>query len=850
MALEELPKFKTVTSSSTHANPEALFYKLSGRSKSHGYLRGPQQDVLREYAEKYLAASDVAFELPTGTGKTAVGLLVGEWWRLQNRRVAILSLTNQLAGQVLEEAKRLKIAAADLRGDKDTRDAAEEGRYRTRAGIAVSTYPNLFNRWAVIKEADILIFDDAHGAEHYVSDMWTVSASASRQKNLYGSLLAALRPGFSDSQIRSILNKSGMGSVEMPDVHGHPECITNVVSVLEGCTEESAKFAWPLIQAHIGSCVFLASSHGISIRPLVPPTHTHDPFSKATQRFYMSATLGGGSDLQRSYGVEKINIVRAKSPQWGRRYVFVPGVHTTAEKADEITAGVWAGLASRRALLLAPSERQMDATVTRLKKVMGPQPQVIGTKSIAETLDGFVKKTDILLALAGRYDGLDLPDENCRLLILSDSPKAINSLERHLSERWKMGPVLRTRERTRLTQGMGRCTRSATDFAVIVWLGQSLVDLATSKTLLAGLPAELAAEITWGVEQSQLATKNPAALTTMILGLINDPDYRKGADEALADVPPQTQEQLASSYDTAGLDEVRFAKAFWDDNFPHAHAVAHQIADKLTTPELSGYRAWWWYLASRAAFLMHDKTAEQDCLRRGASCGVNAGWLNFLLNLRNKSAAYQMSTDIELNAEGLWDHLEQWGWAGPAFENSIGQMLENLTDIYHVRYHQGLETLGQCFGASTTRSTEQGAPDVIWSFPNDFHVIFEAKTEKKACGELSKKDVLEAKGHHDLTQEKLCSGVQNVETKVVVVARDASLHEIADPFAKGLYYASPDEILKWAQGLSEGVRNLRVTFGGRDFAEAATEFSAGIRNSKLDIPALRKALLSRKLKES
>lgn len=73
---EKRPKFRSAKASLTHQTPEELFYKLSGRAKSHGYLRGPQQDVLREYAEKHFKSSDVAFELPTGTGKTAVGLLV------------------------------------------------------------------------------------------------------------------------------------------------------------------------------------------------------------------------------------------------------------------------------------------------------------------------------------------------------------------------------------------------------------------------------------------------------------------------------------------------------------------------------------------------------------------------------------------------------------------------------------------------------------------------------------------------------------------------------------------------------------------------------------------------------
>jgi hypothetical protein len=126
------------------------------------------------------------------------------------------------------------------------------------------------------------------------------------------------------------------------------------------------KYAWPLIQGRITSCVFLASSHGVTIRPLVPPTHTHAPFANAKQRVYMSATLGGGSDLQRSYGVEKTSIIRATSPQWGRRYIFVPGVYASGEHSDKIVAAVWKGLTPRRALLLAPSGRQMNGAVERL----------------------------------------------------------------------------------------------------------------------------------------------------------------------------------------------------------------------------------------------------------------------------------------------------------------------------------------------------------------------------------------------------------------------------------------------------------------------------------------------------
>jgi hypothetical protein len=832
-----------------YATPEELFYKLSGRAKSHGYLRGPQQDVLREYADKHQKTADLAFELPTGTGKTTVGLLVAEWWRTQSRKVAYLSLTNQLAGQVLEEAKRLKIAFADVRGTKETRNAAEEGRYRTGAAVAITTYSNLFNINPVIHEADVIVFDDAHGAEQYVADTWAVNASASKFPELYNSLLAALRPGLTESQVRSVLEKSPMSSVEMPDVHGHPECIANVISVLDTATAETAKFAWRLIRHRVQSCLFLVSAHAVTIRPLVPPTHTHEPFARAKQRIYMSATLGGESDLQRTYGIEKLSIVRAKSPQWGRRYIFVPGVYASPADADKIVAEVWDGLKARRAVLLAPSDRVLEETVERLASAMQKKPKRMGAADIAETIDGFVGKTEVLLALAGRYDGLDLPDEQCRLLILSESPAAINAFEKHLSERWKMGPVLRKRERTRLIQGMGRCTRNATDFAVIIWLGQSLVNAATSPSLLGGFPPELSAEVNWGVRQSETAAKKPGSLVQMILGLILDSEYRKGADEALEEVPASPAETSPKDFEAAGREEVRFAKAMWDENYEQAHEAGHRIADELVSAELSGYRAWWWYLSSVAASLAGNVKAEADCLQRGAKCGINSGWLNQLLHRRIKGTGYQKDAGIEVNAEGVWDQITKWGWAGPTFEDRLQQMVKLLKITDHAGYHEGLDLLGQCFGAATTRKSEQGAPDVVWSFANDLHVAFEAKTEKKASGELAKKDVTEAKGHVDWVHDRLCQDPEKADIHVVVVAPTPALHQVALPFAGGLFYLAPDSILKLAERIVESIRKLRVKFSGREFAEAAVEFSAALRNMGLDLESAKKALLTERLKK-
>src|SRR6185312_13392717 len=106
-------------------------------------------------------------------------------------------------------------------------------------------------------------------------------------------------------------------------------------------------------------------------------------------------------------------------------------------------------------------------------------------------------------------------------------------------------------------------------------------------------------------------------------------------------------------------------------------------------------------------------------------------------------------------------------------------MSERLKDRNHVAYHQGLETLGLCFGATTTRATDQGAPDVIWSFAGDFHLAFEAKTEKGKDSKLSKSDLQEAKGHPEWVRANLCNDPEKAEVETIIISESSSLHQIA-----------------------------------------------------------------------
>ena len=91
--------------SPTYDDPESLF-----RDRRNRTVQGPlshQSDILRRYQKEAFEKPNVALELPTGSGKTLVGLLIAEFRRVtKSERVLYLCPTKQLVLQVCEQSER------------------------------------------------------------------------------------------------------------------------------------------------------------------------------------------------------------------------------------------------------------------------------------------------------------------------------------------------------------------------------------------------------------------------------------------------------------------------------------------------------------------------------------------------------------------------------------------------------------------------------------------------------------------------------------------------------------------------------------------------------------------------
>src|SRR4051794_21626934 len=141
-------------------SPEALFRDLRPRDTAVRDLYLRQGDVLRAYHELAPMPSNVALELPTGAGKTLVGLLIAEYRRrAYDQRVAFLCPNVQLARQAAAKADGYGIGAVALVRRQRDWDQADFQRYQRGRAIAISTYSAVFNSNPRLDSAQTLILD-------------------------------------------------------------------------------------------------------------------------------------------------------------------------------------------------------------------------------------------------------------------------------------------------------------------------------------------------------------------------------------------------------------------------------------------------------------------------------------------------------------------------------------------------------------------------------------------------------------------------------------------------------------------------------------------------------------------
>ena len=817
-----MAKFRIPASIAPKPESPTILFRDLRRDASIKFLWDHQARLLDEYHAKHLSTHDLAIELPTGSGKTLVALLIAEYRRRAfNERVVFLCPTRQLCSQVAAQTRNYGVQPSLLVGKQKDYDQAAFFAYQQAKAIAITTYSGVFNTNPAIDDAELIICDDAHAADNYVSSMWTVTITR-RDTAAFAALFQVLKPVLSENIVHRIENPE-LGSrsvlVEMVSAIATHDLHPQVCEVLDALGQnEDWGYPWSKISQHLDACSIYCSGERFEIRPVISPALTHSPFAGATQRLYMSATLGEDGDIERSFGVKRIARLPIP-PGWdkrgtGRRLVLFPGYGLDDETTWETVSALCRE--AGRALILVPDDRTRD----RLKETLGAAFPVLGATDVEQSLDPFTKRTDpTFLIVANRWEGIDLPGEDCRLLSLVNLPTGAGLQERFMMERLGAVSQLRDRIRTRVTQAMGRCTRDEADYAIVLMIGSDLLKWCCTQTNVVGMHPELQAEIAFGLENSEGRTKQDfIELSDTFLqrtddwtaaesGIIDDRNNRtKEADPCAA-----TLAQVAPI-------EIAYEDRMWNAEFAEALGCATQVVEGLAGGgELKPYRSFWHHQAAVAAFLAFKTTNQAsfkaNCIEHLEAASTTSIGIRWFGTLRAQLLAKPLEEIVVEFPVREWFRqinglLTRWNIKGSRFDRELAETRRILSTPEDAKnFERGLAVLGQMVGARTHRWDDEGAPDGLWVFDDWRAFVFEAKHEKAKAVPL--KTVRQALTHEERVRKDNLIPKSMPSTTVI-----ASIQTILDPTAElhagELRHIDPARILGLFNRAATALRQVRA----------------------------------------
>lgn len=576
----DFSKLQPSQNSDTALQPRDIFNSLPGKEKGrYQYPRDVQSKVWEQWNNRK-AESNLVIKMNTGSGKTVVGLLILKSCMNEGKGpVVYIAPDNYLIEQVVQEARSLGLSA--------TTDYNSHGFLQGKE-ILVTNIHTLINGRSAFGVGDdgikirigSLIIDDAHACLDTIEEQYTVTLpnSSASYKGVYSLLRDSL---LQQSEPRVLEMESGDPSIQMlAPFWSWQNNISEINKLLiQEKNEEHLRFKWPLIKDSLKLSRCVVSTSKIEISPHCIPINSIPSIEHAERKIFMTATLADDSVLASHFGITNSIAYKAICPDSfgdvGDRLILMPQVINPELSDDDIKALCKHAKQYLNVVVIVPSEYRAnywrdvaDSTLNRSNIHDGIKAQK--TSKVGLTV------------LVNRYDGIDLPNDACRLLVIDGLPDV-----RRMIDKVEEGILLGTdrsaiKVTQRVEQGMGRGIRSNDDYCAVLLMGKSLTrNLYASsaiKKFSVGTKAQL--DLSEQVANQIAKADLPSIWDTLLYCLNQDPQWvstSKGVLTSLTTTPTSNADPvtmaLRKAYDQALSNNYRDIGIGIIDALPSANKI-------------------------------------------------------------------------------------------------------------------------------------------------------------------------------------------------------------------------------------------------------------------------------------
>lgn len=700
-------------------DPRQLFDALPARSAQYEFLRDPQGQVLEAWFERR-PERDLVIKLNTGGGKTVVGLIVAQSSLNEDEGPALyLAPDPYLAQQAISQARDLGLAVTD--------DPLSD-EFLNRQAICVTSIRRLVNGKTIfgraggdraILDVGTVIVDDAHAALGVLQEQTTLRVP--QQLSAYRALIELFEDDLMRINPAALLEiQDGLRTAVIPIPFWQWSARMNKVTAIlhKASDDDQIQWTWPLVKELLPICQVVVTADAVEIRPPCPPIEQIVSFAKARRRIYLTATLADDSVLVTDFDADPKSVARPITPvgggYLGDRLILAPQELNPTITDDEVRqAARRFADAGRNVVVLVPSHYRAKQWSTYSDVTAATADE------IADAVARLRGKTPVgLVVLVNKYDGIDLPDDACRILIVDGLPETYNGIDRR--ERTVLGDsdAMIGRQLQRIEQGMGRGVRSTSDYCVVLLLGPKLSQRIANRENRAKLSPATRAQLELSREVAADLRGQTMDELVEVMDQVLDRDraWVTAARDVLAD----------TSYDVGSVSPaaIHRRKAFNHAAVGQYTAAAAEMSQAVNAAVDDRHKGW----------LQEQLAAYQNFFDKGKAQQTLAGALKLnrgVLRPRD-GVSYQRLKAGQAQATQAAGYLAD----SYADANELRLGFEALTDdlVFDPQrvpeFEDALESLGEHLGFAVQRPERDtgNGPDVLWALGGQRYLLIEAKS--------------------------------------------------------------------------------------------------------------------------
>lgn len=711
-------------------------YESLDRTSEKGPLRPAQQAILNDWFEKFKDNKDLIIKLHTGQGKTLIGLLILQSKLNQGSTPVMYVCPNKyLAKQTCEQAKQFGIKFCQIDDISNMLPVDfEDGK-----AILITHAQKVFNGKTIFKtgsksiEIDSIILDDSHACIDIIKSSFTIKIL--KDEKPFNELINLFESDLSEQGLalfEEIKNEVFDSFLPVP-YWAWQDKLNDVAKLLALYKEEnnSIKFPWELIKNRLKDCQCIISGNYIEITPYFNPIELFGSFHNAKHRVLMSATTNNDSFFIKGLGftIESIkNPLKYEKEKWsGEKMILIPyfmdynmdrtsivnffakpnskrkyGI--VALTPSNKSANYWEGLGSTKAEL-----SNIDSVISKLKS-------------------GFFENT---VVITNRYDGIDLPDDSCRILVFDSKPYSESLYDNYHEQCRVNSDLVNIKIAQKIEQGIGRGVRGEKDYCVVIINGSDLISTIRNKKLQKFFSSQTKKQIEIGsnvtqfvVEEIQTSEKEKSLALVEVMNqcLNRDEGWKNYYYSEMDSIERDSiNEEILSILQLEKIAEDNYAKG----NIDISISSLRKIIEEYVCDEESEKG---WYLQEMARYTYTSDKVQSDKLQIEAHKKNN-----YLLKPRSGITFHKLQIN-QTRVEAIRKFISQYDNFTQLFA-SIDEELYNLRfgEVKSEKFERSWEMLGIMLGFGSNRPDKylNEGPDNLWNLNGNDYMLFECKNEVK-----------------------------------------------------------------------------------------------------------------------